>query len=253
MTKPNKLTSVPSKDSDQPGHPPRLIKVFAVRMKKAWVLSCPLSALWRLWSDWADVQADLSLRWVHMLFCWFCHEVAHVIFRVSGYLMVLCFLLFFLQKFLYLMQTRLDPDQMSHVMRSWYFSSSETHSSNKHAQTSSGARCLIVGRTLCLPPYFMCANSEGSGETVWMRRLVSAFIGCLCDKYHKLMSWIKCHILWYQLVQWILENGGKSHASYRDPSTMKGMKSAVGCVILNVFFFFTALQDFFTHVESSQS
>ena len=29
---------VPSKDSDQPGHPPSLIRVFAVRMKKAWVL-----------------------------------------------------------------------------------------------------------------------------------------------------------------------------------------------------------------------
>ena len=28
------------------------------------------------WSDWADAQADLSLRWVHMPFCWFCHEAA---------------------------------------------------------------------------------------------------------------------------------------------------------------------------------
>ena len=24
-----------------------------------------------------DAQADLSLRWIHMTFCWFCHEVAH--------------------------------------------------------------------------------------------------------------------------------------------------------------------------------
>ena len=31
-----------SKDSDQLGHPPSLIRVFAVRMKKAWVLSYPL-------------------------------------------------------------------------------------------------------------------------------------------------------------------------------------------------------------------
>ena len=52
----------PSEDSDQPGHPPSLIRVFAVRMKKAWVLSYPLSAQRRLWSDWADAQADLSLR-----------------------------------------------------------------------------------------------------------------------------------------------------------------------------------------------
>ena len=42
--------------------------VFAVRMKKAWVLSYPLSAQRRLWSDWADAQADLSLRWAHSHF-----------------------------------------------------------------------------------------------------------------------------------------------------------------------------------------
>ena len=43
----------PSEDSDQPGHPPSLIRVFAVRMKKSWVLSYSLSAQRRLWSDWA--------------------------------------------------------------------------------------------------------------------------------------------------------------------------------------------------------
>ena len=57
------MTCAPSEDSDQPGHPPSLIGVFAVRMKKHWILSCPLSAQRRLWSDWADTQADLSLRW----------------------------------------------------------------------------------------------------------------------------------------------------------------------------------------------
>ena len=25
-----------------------------------------------------DVQADLSLRWVHMSFCWFCQEAAQI-------------------------------------------------------------------------------------------------------------------------------------------------------------------------------
>ena len=52
----------PSEDSDQLGHRPSLIRVFAVSRKKAWVLSYPLSALRRLWSDWADAQADQSLR-----------------------------------------------------------------------------------------------------------------------------------------------------------------------------------------------
>ena len=36
--KTNKMEYAPSKDSDQPGHPPSLIRVFAVCMKKAWVL-----------------------------------------------------------------------------------------------------------------------------------------------------------------------------------------------------------------------
>ena len=59
------VACAPSEDSDQSGHPPSLIRVIAVRMKKAWVLSYPLSAKRRLWSDWADAQADLSLRWAH--------------------------------------------------------------------------------------------------------------------------------------------------------------------------------------------
>ena len=75
----------PSKDSEQPGHSPSLIRIFAVHMMKAWTLSYPLSAQWRLWSDWADAQADLSLaqsdlslRWAHMPFCRFCHEAAQM-------------------------------------------------------------------------------------------------------------------------------------------------------------------------------
>ena len=51
--------------------PPSLIRVFAVRMKKPWAFSYPLSAQRRLWSDWADAQADLSLRWAHIHFVGF--------------------------------------------------------------------------------------------------------------------------------------------------------------------------------------
>ena len=36
----------------------------------------------RLWSDWADAQADLSLRRSHMSFCWFCHALAHFHFLI---------------------------------------------------------------------------------------------------------------------------------------------------------------------------
>ena len=66
--KTNKVVCAPSEDSDQPGHPPCLIRIFAVRTKKAWILSYPMSAQRRLWSDWADAQADPSLRWAHSHF-----------------------------------------------------------------------------------------------------------------------------------------------------------------------------------------
>ena len=61
----------PSEDSDQPGHSPSLITVFAVCMKKAWVLSYPQSAQRRLWTEWADAQSDLSFHWAHSHFIGF--------------------------------------------------------------------------------------------------------------------------------------------------------------------------------------
>ena len=63
----------PSNDLDQLGHPPSLIRVFAVRMKKAWVLSYPLSAWQRLirlggCTGWSESSlgahaASLVLSW----------------------------------------------------------------------------------------------------------------------------------------------------------------------------------------------
>ena len=76
--KTNKMTCAASEGSDQHGHPPSLMSDFAVRMKKPWVLSYPLSAQRRLWSDWADAQADLSPRWAQWSFCWFCHAAAQM-------------------------------------------------------------------------------------------------------------------------------------------------------------------------------
>ena len=46
--KTNKMICAPSEDSDQPGHPPNLIRVFAVRVKKHWDFCYLLSAQWRL-------------------------------------------------------------------------------------------------------------------------------------------------------------------------------------------------------------
>ena len=65
--KTNKMACAPREDSDQPGHLPSLISLRC-RMKKAWVLSYPLSAQRRLWSDSVDAQTDLSLRWAQSHF-----------------------------------------------------------------------------------------------------------------------------------------------------------------------------------------
>ena len=75
--KTNKMTCAPSEDSDQPGHPPSLIRVFAVCMKKALVLIYPLSAqrgLIRLggYQDWPE--SSLGAQPLY----WFCHEAAHI-------------------------------------------------------------------------------------------------------------------------------------------------------------------------------
>ena len=36
------------------------------------------------WSDLADAQADLSLRWAYMLVYWFCHAAAHLFVSYVG-------------------------------------------------------------------------------------------------------------------------------------------------------------------------
>ena len=66
------MAYVPSEDSDEPGHPPSLIRVFAVH---SMVAKGPVL----LHADSED--SDLSLRWAHMPFCWFCHELAHIVLK----------------------------------------------------------------------------------------------------------------------------------------------------------------------------
>ena len=53
-----------------------MIRVFAVRSVGSLGPTISSCGQRRLWSDWADVQVDPSLRWAHMPFCWFCHEAA---------------------------------------------------------------------------------------------------------------------------------------------------------------------------------
>ena len=68
---------------------------------------------------------------------------------------------------------------MSQLMRLWHLLPSVNSVFNTHAQQSTGALHLIFGRILRLLLYFMCANSEGSGETARLPM-----------QYHNLMNWL---------------------------------------------------------------
>ena len=82
-----KMTCAPSEDSGQPGHPPSLIRVFAVHMKKAWVLCYPLSAHRSLWANWADAH---RLIWV------FAGRTCHFVMRRLMTFSLLAIILLFL-------------------------------------------------------------------------------------------------------------------------------------------------------------
>ena len=154
----------PSEDSDQPGHPPSLIRVFAVHMKKAWVLGYTLSAQRRLWSDWADAQADLSLRWVHTHFVGF--VMSWLIYTVNLYSKQYIFLrkIFFLksicksqQNLILSLQPMTKLDSWEIVYRVWF--------GPDHAK-------------MCLKPY---ANSKGADQPARPCSLISPFVVCLLN------------------------------------------------------------------------
>ena len=67
----------PSEDSDQPGHPPSLIRIFATRMKKAW----SLATHWAHSEDYIRLggcpgwsESSLGAQSLY----WFCHVSAQI-------------------------------------------------------------------------------------------------------------------------------------------------------------------------------
>ena len=76
--KTNKIPCASSEDSDRPGHSPSMIRVFAMRSMDSLGLTVSACGQRRLRSDWADAQADLSLRWAHRSIYWFCRTQAHL-------------------------------------------------------------------------------------------------------------------------------------------------------------------------------
>ena len=60
---------------------------------------------------------------------------------------------------------------------------------NAKADESSKARGLNSDPSLHLHPFFVCGGSEGSGESMHMRRLACVFAARRCDKYRNLVRW----------------------------------------------------------------
>ena len=202
-----------------PVHPYQLDESISTFRVKALVLSYPLSAQRRLWSDWADAQADLSLRRAHS------HFISCVMRRLNQ-----------LVSFLFPKQVdqnaRMDRDTIgtspatphtciqytyNKILHSiissanfpfklyqtkqfctlrgfgdliWAASSEFVSSSipswqisTAHAQPLRGARDLAFCLKVPLDSLLIWASSEGSGETARMRRLAWTFAARIGDKY----------------------------------------------------------------------
>ena len=170
--KTNKQACVPSEDSDQPGHPPSLIRVFAVHMKKPWVLSYPFNTQRRLWSDWVDAQADLSLRWTHTHFVGF----------------VMSWLKYFVPWL-----------PMEHPAKTLIFAGHTNGSvgfvvyqlnNNKNQQNGKCAqRRLRSAHCFVMMQHIWAVSWDYLWGAAQKRRLAWAFAGRLCDKHHNLISW----------------------------------------------------------------
>ena len=76
-TKPTIRPEWITKTPDQPVHPHSTARVLVhpcLDSPEAVEGTCDQ---WRLWSDCADAQSDLSLRWSYKFYCRFCRALAH--------------------------------------------------------------------------------------------------------------------------------------------------------------------------------
>ena len=69
---------MPSEDSDRPGHPPSLIRVFAVRIGSLATIKHTVKTLIRLGrcSGWSESSLGAQPH------CLFCHEAAQILFEI---------------------------------------------------------------------------------------------------------------------------------------------------------------------------
>ena len=110
MTKTTKWPVRPAK-TDQPGHRPSLIRVFAVCMKEHWVLSYPLRSKRRFWSDWAQAILLVCCAGAHMPSGLPALLIGRVNFQFKECL-VYCFISFLIE---IPVSKQCKPDQITHA------------------------------------------------------------------------------------------------------------------------------------------
>ena len=176
--KTNKITCAPSKDSDQPGHPPSLIRVFAVCLKKHWDIGYPRSAQGRLQSDW-----DQTGR-MHRLICVFdghtCHFVGSVMLGLNWYcfthtLRNILIIVYWILNLIMGTQRKYDLSCLMTKPTYWYVHPTKT-------QISLGICPVWSESSLCAQwvakdPTFLHADSEDSDQTGQMPSLIWVFTG----------------------------------------------------------------------------
>ena len=112
--KTKKMVCALKEDSDQPRHPPSLIRVFAVRMKKAWVLSYPLRTQRRLirlggCPDWSEFFAGCTL--ILLVLSW----GGSLVFLVSGICIPIWTLFFHCEYWTQMHESRHEKTCLCHV------------------------------------------------------------------------------------------------------------------------------------------
>ena len=141
------------------------------RLRSAWASDQTVQSL--RCADRSDAQADLCLRWAHTHFVGFvmsrlisvpedlhkCWSNRHHLLS-DGRLVLLCIS----GKEIRSISKPAHETMAPFILRKLIL---QTHMRSHPVE----ARCLIFCQTLRLLPYFMYANSEGSGETTRMRSL----------------------------------------------------------------------------------
>ena len=152
----------PSKDSDQPGHPPSFEQSSLCAQ---WVAKDPsfLHADSKDSDQAGRMPRQITSLGAHSL-CWFCHVVAHL----------------FSNSWMYETGSNYkwapSSEFVSSSIPSWQILTA-------HAQPFRGARDLAFCLKVPLDSLLVWASSEGSGETARMRRLAWTFAAGIGDKY----------------------------------------------------------------------